>query len=143
MKLRLARPATLIDIGRVAGLAGVRDGAGTSCAIGALTRHHDLENDPLVQEHCPILAYTAALVGDRQVRHRGTIGGSLAHGDPASDLPTIALTLDARSSHGAERRAHDRGGGLLPRLLRDGARAERADHRDPGPEDRGRRAGRT
>jgi aerobic carbon-monoxide dehydrogenase medium subunit len=95
MKLRLARPATLIDIGRVPGLAGVRNGSGDQLTIGALTRHHDLANDPLVQEHCPILAHTAALVGDSQVRHRGTIGGSLAHGDPASDLPTIALTLDA------------------------------------------------
>jgi carbon-monoxide dehydrogenase medium subunit len=95
MKFRLARPATLIDIGRVPGLAGVRNGSGEQLTIGALTRHHDLANDALVQEHCPILAHTAALVGDSQVRHRGTIGGSLAHGDPASDLPTIALTLDA------------------------------------------------
>ena len=94
MKFRLARPAMLVDIGRVSGLAGVTDG-GEHLAIGALTRHHDLANDPLVQEHCPILAHAAALVGDSQVRHRGTIGGSLAHGDPASDLPTIALTLDA------------------------------------------------
>jgi len=96
MKFRLARPATLIDIGRVPGLTGVSNGGGEQLRIGALTRHHDLVNDPLVQEHCPILAHTAALVGDSQVRHRGTIGGSLAHGDPASDLPTIALTLDAQ-----------------------------------------------
>ena len=94
MKLRLARPATLVDLGRVEGLASVRDG-GDHLAVGALVRHHDVEHDPLVQEHCPLLAYTAGLVGDRQVRHRGTIGGSLAHGDPASDLPTVALTLDA------------------------------------------------
>jgi carbon-monoxide dehydrogenase medium subunit len=95
MKFRLARPATLIDIGRVSALAGVSDGGG-HLTIGALTRHHDLERDRLVQEHCPILAYTAGLVGDSQVRHRGTIGGSLAHGDPASDLPTIAVTLEAQ-----------------------------------------------
>jgi aerobic carbon-monoxide dehydrogenase medium subunit len=95
MKFRLARPATLIDIGRIEALAGVRD-AGDQIAVGALTRHHDLEHDPLVREHCPLVAYTAGLVGDRQVRHRGTIGGSLAHGDPASDLPTVALTLDAQ-----------------------------------------------
>jgi carbon-monoxide dehydrogenase medium subunit len=94
MKFRLARPATLIDIGRIHGLAGASDG-GEHLVIGALTRHHDLATDKLVQEHCPLLAHTAALVGDSQVRHRGTIGGSLAHGDPASDLPTIALTLDA------------------------------------------------
>jgi carbon-monoxide dehydrogenase medium subunit len=95
MKFRLARPATLVDIGRVDGLAGVRN-SGDHLKVGALTRHHDLANDPLVQEHCPILAHTAGLVGDSQVRHRGTIGGSLAHSDPASDLPTIALTLDAQ-----------------------------------------------
>jgi carbon-monoxide dehydrogenase medium subunit len=93
MKLRLARPGTLVDISRL-GLSGVRD-AGDHIAIGALTRHHDLNNDPVAKQHCPIVAYAAGLVGDPQVRHRGTIGGSLAHGDPASDLPTICLTLDA------------------------------------------------
>jgi aerobic carbon-monoxide dehydrogenase medium subunit len=96
MKFRLARPATLIDLGRVEGLAGVGNGSGAQLRIGALTRHHDVATNPLVQEHCPILAYAASLVGDSQVRYRGTIGGSLAHGDPASDLPTIALTLDAQ-----------------------------------------------
>ena len=94
MKLRLARPGTLVDIGRLTELRGVRD-AGDHLAIGALTRHHDLNNDPLAQQHCPLIAYAAGLVGDPQVRHRGTIGGSLAHGDPASDLPTISLVLDA------------------------------------------------
>ncbi len=94
MKLRLARPATLIDLGRVSGLSGVRD-AGDHLAVGALTRHHELEHDPVARQSCPILAYTASLVGDRQVRHMGTIGGSVSHGDPASDLPTVCLTLDA------------------------------------------------
>jgi carbon-monoxide dehydrogenase medium subunit len=93
MKLRLARPGTLVDIGRL-GLSGVRD-AGDHLAIGALTRHHDLNTDATANQHCPLIAYAAGLVGDPQVRHRGTIGGSLAHGDPASDLPTICLTLDA------------------------------------------------
>ena len=93
MKLRLARPGTLVDISRL-GLTGVTD-AGDHLAIGALTRHHDLNNDPVAKQHCPMIAYAAGLVGDPQVRHRGTIGGSLAHGDPASDLPTICLTLDA------------------------------------------------
>jgi aerobic carbon-monoxide dehydrogenase medium subunit len=93
MKLRLAAPATLVDVGRL-DLRGVRD-AGDHLAIGALTRHHDLHNDPIAKEHCPLIAYAAGLVGDPQVRHRGTIGGSLAHGDPASDLPTICLLLDA------------------------------------------------
>ncbi len=94
MKLRLARPALLVDIGRLEELSYVRD-AGEQLAIGALTRHHDLANDPLVQEHCPILSHAAGLIGDPQVRHRGTIGGSVAHGDPASDLPTVLLALDA------------------------------------------------
>ena len=94
MKLRLARPGTLVDIGRLQALSGVRD-AGDHLAIGALTRHHDLNTDPLAREHCPVIAYAAGLVGDPQVRHRGTIGGSLAHGDPASDLPTICRMLDA------------------------------------------------
>jgi aerobic carbon-monoxide dehydrogenase medium subunit len=94
MKLRLAQPALLIDIGRLEELSYVRD-AGDQLAIGARTRHHDTANDPLVQEHCPILSHTAGLIGDPQVRHRGTIGGSLAHGDPASDLSTVLLALEA------------------------------------------------
>jgi len=94
MKLRLAAPGTLVDIGRLSDLGGVRD-AGDHLAVGGLTRHHDLNNDPLARQHCPLIAYTAGLVGDPQVRHRGTIAGSLAHGDPASDLPTVCLALDA------------------------------------------------
>jgi carbon-monoxide dehydrogenase medium subunit len=94
MKFRLASPSTLVDVSRLADLRGVRD-AGDHLAVGAMTRHHDLNHDPLAKEHCPIAAYAAGLVGDAQVRHRGTVGGSLAHGDPASDLPTICLTLDA------------------------------------------------
>jgi carbon-monoxide dehydrogenase medium subunit len=94
LRLRFARPALLVDIGRVGDLRYVRD-AGERLAIGALTRHHDLQHDPLVQEHCPIVSHTAGLIGDPQVRHRGTIGGSVAHGDPASDLPTVLTALDA------------------------------------------------
>ncbi len=94
MKLRLARPGTLIDIRRLSELRGVRDG-GDHLAIGALTRHHDLHNDPLARQHCPLVAHAAGLVGDPQVRHMGTIGGSLAHADPASDQPTVSVTLDA------------------------------------------------
>lgn len=94
MRFRLARPATLVDLGGVPGLDGIADG-GDHVAVGALVRHHVLEHDPLVREHCPLLAHAASLVGDRQVRHRGTIGGSLAHADPAGDLPAVALTLDA------------------------------------------------
>jgi len=94
LRLRFARPSLLVDIGRLDDLRYVRD-AGEQLAIGALTRHHDLQHDPLVQEHCPIVSHTAGLIGDPQVRHRGTIGGSVAHGDPASDLPTILTALDA------------------------------------------------
>jgi aerobic carbon-monoxide dehydrogenase medium subunit len=92
MKLRLARPALLVDIGRLEELSYVRD-AGERLGIGGLTRHHDLAADRLVREHCPILSHAAGLVGDPQVRHRGTIGGTVAHSDPASDLPTALLAL--------------------------------------------------
>src|SRR4029077_19508987 len=68
--------------------------AGDSMAVGALTRHHDVATAPLLQEHNPLVSYVAGLIGDPQVRHRGTIGGSLAHGDPASDLPAVVLALD-------------------------------------------------
>jgi aerobic carbon-monoxide dehydrogenase medium subunit len=94
LKLRFARPSLLVDIGRLGELSYVKD-AGEWLAIGALTRHKALKDDPLVQEHCPIVSYTAGVIGDPQVRHRGTIGGSLAHGHPASDLPTVILALDA------------------------------------------------
>jgi carbon-monoxide dehydrogenase medium subunit len=94
LKLRIARPSLLVDIGRLSDLAYVRD-AGTQIAIGALTRHAAVQRDPLLQEHCPIVSTTAAQIGDPQVRHRGTIGGSLAHGDPASDLPAVMLALGA------------------------------------------------
>ncbi|HLG68256.1 MAG TPA: xanthine dehydrogenase family protein subunit M [Acidimicrobiales bacterium] len=93
MKLRLARPAVLVDVGRVEGLSYVRKD-GDEIAIGALTRHRDLEVDPLVAAEAPIVGRAASLVGDPQVRHRGTIGGSLSHGDPASDLPAAVLALD-------------------------------------------------
>ncbi len=92
MKLRLATPSVLVDVGRLRELSYVRDG-GDHLAIGALTRHRDVETDPLLREHVPVLAHTASHVGDPQVRHRGTIGGSLAHGDPASDLPATVLAL--------------------------------------------------
>jgi len=94
LKLRIARPSKLVDIGRLSDLAYVRDG-GTHLAIGALTRHAAVQRDPLLQEHCPIVSTTAGMIGDPQVRHRGTIGGSLAHGDPASDMPSVMLALGA------------------------------------------------
>ena len=94
MKLRLATPSVLVDAGRVPDLSYVRE-AGDQLAIGALTRHRDLETNDLLAQHCGVLRGVAAEVGDNQVRHRGTIGGSVAHGDPASDLPAVLLALDA------------------------------------------------
>ena len=92
MKLRLATPAVLVDIGRLSELSYVRD-AGEHVAIGAMTRHHDLQHDATAVRHAPLLAAVAARVGDPQVRHRGTIGGSISHADPASDLPAAVLAL--------------------------------------------------
>ena len=94
MKLRLAMPEVLIDLGSVRELSYVREEDGY-IAIGALTRHHDLEHSGLLARAVPLLAHAAGQVGDPQVRHRGTIGGSLAHSDPASDLPATVLALDA------------------------------------------------
>ena len=94
MKLRLATPTVLVDVGRLRELSYVRDG-GDHIAIGALTRHRDLETSDLLAEQCGVLRAVAAEVGDNQVRHRGTLGGSVAHGDPASDLPAVLLALDA------------------------------------------------
>jgi carbon-monoxide dehydrogenase medium subunit len=103
MKLRLAAPSVLIDVGRLTDLSYIRD-AGDHIAIGALTRHHDVEHSALLAQACPLLAHAAGHVGDPQVRHRGTIGGSIAHADPASDLPATVLalggTLVARSARG-------------------------------------------
>ena len=93
MKLRLAAPAVLVDLGRVEELQYVRD-EGDHIAIGAMTRHTDVEHGELLQEQCGLLSYTASLVGDPQVRHRGTIGGSISHGDAASDLPSALLGLE-------------------------------------------------
>jgi aerobic carbon-monoxide dehydrogenase medium subunit len=94
MKLRLSTPAVLVDLGRVRDLSYVRDG-GDHLAVGALTRHRDLETSELLAQQCGVLRAVAGQVGDNQVRHRGTIGGSVVHGDPASDLPAALLALDA------------------------------------------------
>lgn len=94
MKLRLAQPAVLIDIARITDLSYIRD-EGSYIAIGALTRHMDVEKSPIVLQHLPLLANAASHVGDPQVRHRGTIGGSIAHADSASDLPATTLALGA------------------------------------------------
>lgn len=94
MKLRLAQPTMLVDIGRVKDLSYIKD-AGDHIAIGALTRHTDVEKSPVLRQHVPLLAHAAGYVGDAQVRHRGTIGGSIAHADAASDLTATTLALGA------------------------------------------------
>jgi carbon-monoxide dehydrogenase medium subunit len=94
MKQRLASPATLIDLGRVDGLSGI-ELKGRSLAIGAMTCHADVASSPVVQESLPALAHLASEIGDPAVRHRGTIGGSLANNDPNADYPAGALGLGA------------------------------------------------
>jgi carbon-monoxide dehydrogenase medium subunit len=94
MKLRIARPTMLVDIGRLDDLRFVREDA-DHIAVGALTRHSQLAADPSLRVSCAVLAHTAGEIGDPQVRHRGTIGGSVSHADPASDLAAVLLTLDA------------------------------------------------
>jgi carbon-monoxide dehydrogenase medium subunit len=100
MRLRLAQPAVLVDIGRLGDLSYVREDGGNGAGggevvIGALTRHHDLATSGVTRRRVPLLAEVAGQIGDPQVRHCGTIGGSIAHGDPASDLPAALLALRA------------------------------------------------
>lgn len=92
MRFRLATPSVLVDIGRISDLSYIND-AGDHIAIGALTKHRALETSALLKTEVPILAHVASQVGDPSVRHRGTLGGSIAHGDPASDLPAALLAL--------------------------------------------------
>jgi len=94
LRLRLAFPTTLVDLSRVPELRGVSEDAGT-LVIGAMTKHSDVIEDPLVQQHAPLLAVATSTVADPAVRHRGTFGGALAHADPAGDLAAVALALDA------------------------------------------------
>jgi carbon-monoxide dehydrogenase medium subunit len=94
LRLRLAYPDLLVDVGGLDELKGVSD-AGDSLLIGATTTHYQLVHDPLIAEHCGLIAEAAAMVADPAIRHRGTFGGSLAHGDPAGDLPAVALALGA------------------------------------------------
>jgi aerobic carbon-monoxide dehydrogenase medium subunit len=106
MRVRLARPSKLVDITRIEDLKYVREEE-DHVAIGALTRHHDVANSEALKELCPIVAHSAAGIGDPQVRHVGTIGGSVAHADPASDMPSVLVALDAemivRGPDGASR----------------------------------------
>jgi len=94
LRLRLSYPDLLVDIGGIDELRGVSD-HGDSLVIGARTTHYQVVHDPLIGEHCGILAEAAGTVADPAVRHRGTLGGSLAHGDPAGDLPAVVLALGA------------------------------------------------
>ncbi|GHD88413.1 FAD binding domain-containing protein [Streptomyces naganishii] len=94
LRLRLAFPELVVDVGRIPELRGVRED-GDTLVIGALTTHHDVVHDPLVRRHAGLLAQATEAVADPAVRHRGTLGGSLAHADPAGDLPAVALALDA------------------------------------------------
>jgi aerobic carbon-monoxide dehydrogenase medium subunit len=103
MRLRFARPALLVDVGRLHDLRYIRDDADT-IAIGGLTRHHDLETSNLLHAQCGLLAHAAGEIGDPLVRRRGTIGGSLAHADPAGDLGAVLLALDAQLVINGERR---------------------------------------
>ena len=94
LRLRLAYPERLVDLGGLSELRGVRD-VGDALEIGALTTHYEITRDPLIRQHCGLLAQAAATIADPAVRHRGTIGGGLAHADPAGDLPAVITALDA------------------------------------------------
>ncbi|MEV6835711.1 xanthine dehydrogenase family protein subunit M [Streptomyces sp. NPDC051133] len=94
LRLRLAFPELVVDVGRVPELRGVRED-GDTLVVGAMTTHHEVVHDPLVRRYAGLLAEATATVADPAVRHRGTLGGSLAHADPAGDLPAVALALDA------------------------------------------------
>jgi carbon-monoxide dehydrogenase medium subunit len=94
MKLRLAQPKHLIDLRKVPGLSGIKEDGG-AIAIGALTTHYAVESSSLLKQKCPLLSETAGTIGDPQVRNMGTIGGSLAHADPAADYPAAVIALGA------------------------------------------------
>ena len=114
LNFRLLRPAILVDINRIPGLAFIREDD-AAITIGALTRHHQLETSPVIARHFPVLAEAMTHVAHLAIRNRGTIGGSLSHADPAAELPMMAMLLDAEltiaSSAGS---AHRRGARFLP-----------------------------
>jgi carbon-monoxide dehydrogenase medium subunit len=94
LRLRLAYPETVVDLGKIAELRGVRED-GDAIVIGAMTTHHEVLHDALITRYAPLIVQATETVADPQVRHRGTFGGSLSHADPAGDLPSVALALDA------------------------------------------------
>jgi carbon-monoxide dehydrogenase medium subunit len=95
MKLRLAAPGEVVDLSRVPGLGGISESDGV-VRIGAMTTHHQIETSPVIRAKCPLLGETAGLIGDVQVRNMGTIGGSVAHADPAADYPAALVALEAK-----------------------------------------------
>lgn len=95
LNFRLTKPKILVDLNGISGLDGIRETPG-GLAIGAMTRQSKVEHSPLVRERCPLLAEAIRYIGHVAIRHRGTIGGSLAHADPAAELPALALALDAK-----------------------------------------------
>jgi aerobic carbon-monoxide dehydrogenase medium subunit len=94
MKMRLSKPGYVLDIGRIAGLDGITE-EGDSLILGALVTHHQIEESEVLKTKCPLLPRTATTIADVQVRNRGTIGGSIAHADPAGDVPAAIIALDA------------------------------------------------
>ncbi|WP_338470516.1 xanthine dehydrogenase family protein subunit M [Niallia sp. XMNu-256] len=94
MKFRLTEPSVLIDISRVSELKGINK-EGDRIVVGALTTHYEAANDPIIKEYIPVLADTVRQIGDIQIRNRGTVGGNIAHADPAADIPAAAVALDA------------------------------------------------
>ena len=94
LRLRLAYPSVVVDVGRVSEMRGVRED-GDHLVIGAMTTHYEVLHDPLIRQHAGLIAAATETVADPAVRHRGTFGGSLAHADPAGDLPAVALALGA------------------------------------------------
>jgi len=96
LNFRLAQPALLVDLNRIEGLAGVRRGPDGGLSIGAMTRQRAIEREPLVAEVAPLLAEAVPWIAHPQIRNRGTIGGSLAHADPAAELPAVMVALGAR-----------------------------------------------
>jgi carbon-monoxide dehydrogenase medium subunit len=95
MKLRLAAPAEVVDLARVPGIGGITESDGI-VRIGAMATHHEVESSPIIRAKCPLLGETASHIGDVQVRNMGTIGGSVAHADPAADYPAALVALEAR-----------------------------------------------
>ena len=122
LNFRLAAPERLVDLNRIEALAGVEETEDGGLRLGAMTRHRQLERDPIIMRRAPLLAEAAPFIAHPQIRTRGTVGGSVAHADPAAELPAVLLTLGARAH--LARRVRD--GELGPREGGSGSRVERA-----------------